>query len=318
MPPTLSDDSSVRIINGEPMQSQYQLQMRQFGRKHFCGAVLISPSFALTAEHCFWNHDKKHITIHAGGYTRSDKNTQIRRIEKFIQLVNKDHSQAPGYPDIVILKVTEPFDINDDVKPACLPTRPVPYDTPCVVSGWGNTMTNDTKDIKLQATTLRTITLQQCRKRYEKYVGEYENATKRISEEKLCAWKDGTSGCMGDSGGPLVCATNGGATLHGIVHGGHPNDSDPKFCLEEPNIYTDVFYFVDIIEQIIRDENDHPCPIESADYGDGHCDGMINNAEHCFDGGDCCGPDANFDHCHWMCFVQGSTQCNCSCFSNNP
>ena len=300
--PTLSDDSSVRIINGEPMPIQYQLQLRHFGLPK-CGAVLISPSFALTAHHCFGNYKKEDITIHAGGYKKYDKNTQKRRIEKYIQLAKN--------ADIVILKVTEPFDINDDVKPACLPTRPVPFDTPCVVSGWGHTMTNYTKDIELQATTLRTITLQQCQKRYEKY-------SKSITEEKLCAWNEGTSGCMGDSGGPLVCATNGGATLHGIVHGGHPNDSDPKFCLEEPNIYTDVFYFVDVIEQIIRDENDHPCPIESADYGDGHCDGMINNAEHCFDGGDCCGPDANFDHCHWMCFVQGSTQCNCSCFSNNP
>ena len=306
--PTLSDDMSVRIINGEPMPLPYQLQMRHFGR-HKCGAVLISPSFALTAEHCFWNKEEKDITIHAGGYTKKDKNTQIRRIDKFIQLENKDSSQAPGYPDIVILKVNKPFDINDNVKPACLPTRPVPYDTPCVVSGWGDTMTSDTEDIELQATTLQTITSQQCQKRYEKY-------PESITEEKLCAWNEGTSGCMGDSGGPLVCATTGGATLHGIVHGGHPNDSDPKFCLEEPNVYTDVFFFVDVIEKIIRDENDHPCPIKSTNFGDGYCDGMMNNAEHCFDGGDCCGPNANFDHCNWMCFVQRSTQCNCDCFSN--
>ena len=41
------------------------------------------------------------------------------------------------------------------------------------------------------------------------------------------------------------------------------------------------------------------CPVdELGEIGDGFCDGFLNNEENCYDGGDCCGEDANMDFCH--------------------
>ena len=34
------------------------------------------------------------------------------------------------------------------------------------------------------------------------------------------------------------------------------------------------------------------------EIGDGSCDGFLNNKENRYDGGDCCGEDANMDFCH--------------------
>jgi len=58
--PVLNGDSTLRIINGEPIHLKYQLQMRlKSDGSHQCGAVLISPSFALTAHHCFGRFGEK-------------------------------------------------------------------------------------------------------------------------------------------------------------------------------------------------------------------------------------------------------------------
>ncbi len=32
-----------------------------------------------------------------------------------------------------------PFEINEHIKPACLPTKPVTVGSTCYVSGWGGT-----------------------------------------------------------------------------------------------------------------------------------------------------------------------------------
>ena len=40
--------------------------------------------------------------------------------------------------DIALIKVDEPFELNDKVKPVCIPNH-VQYDSNCIVSGWGLT-----------------------------------------------------------------------------------------------------------------------------------------------------------------------------------
>ena len=47
------------------------------------------------------------------------------------------------------------------------------------------------------------------------------------------------------------------------------------------------------------------------DYSDGMCDGYLNDAEHCFDGGDCCGEGANYHWCDSGCYP--GMDCICEC-----
>ena len=41
-------------------------------------------------------------------------------------------------PDIVVIKLREPFNLNKNVKPAHLPDKAIKLDYECYVSGWGH------------------------------------------------------------------------------------------------------------------------------------------------------------------------------------
>ena len=321
--PILNESSvNERIINGVPTEQvlPYQLQLRKDG-SHYCGAVLISPNFALTAHHCFYTRDgilfpKEEFTVHAGGYTKLANNTEHRLIEKQLQFVDKKGQKKYANPDIVLLKLNEPFAINDKVKPACLPSRPTELGQKCIVSGWGVTVkdytgTSANNDLPLQATELEVISNGLCEEHRRSLA-----STEPIEDHNLCLDSkdyDHKQGCFGDSGGPLVCGTDGGATIHGIVSGGLL-----KSCLNVENlsVFTDVFYFIDEIKQIIDQHQDSPCPTNDINYQDGYCDSRLNNAKHCFDGGDCCGMEADFQYCERLCKYHNQKECKCRCQSD--
>ena len=81
----------------------------------------------------------------------------------------------------------------------------------------------------------------------------------------------------------MVCATDGGATLHGIVSRG----SGELGCAGAASVFVDVFEFVDQILQHLNMHRDNPCPLQRG-YMNGWCDQVLNNPGNCFDGGDCC------------------------------
>ena len=67
----------------------------------------------------------------------------------------------------------------------------------------------------------------------------------KLTRNEMCAFRPNKGACKGDSGGPLVCATDGGATLHGIVSRG----SGELGCAGAASVFVDVFEFVDQILQ---------------------------------------------------------------------
>ena len=322
MPILDANSVNERIINGVPTGQvlPYQLQLRKNG-SHYCGAVLISPSFALTAHHCFHTRSgilipKEEFTVHAGGYTELANNTEHRLIEKQLQFVDKKGQMKFANPDIVLLKLNEPFKINEKVKPACLPSRPAEFGKKCIVSGWGHTGAPGEPvqhDLPLQATEWEVISNRQCEQR-RTLLQIYGSDPDPIEDHEICLDSkdyDHKSGCYGDSGGPLVCGTDGGATIHGIVGRGLLyNCTD----VENVSVFTDVFHFVDEIKQII--DQDFPCPTNDINYQDGFCDSRLNDARNCFDGGDCCGMEADFRYCKRLCRHRGLNSCKCRCQSD--
>ena len=269
MPELPKNHPGSRVVNGSSTGKPfpYQLQLKNNDRP-WCGAVLISPRFALSAHHCITevpNNPKKSLSLVAGAYTSwdSDEIGQVRNIKDINQLYHQDGSatQKPQDPDIVIIEVHEAFVMNTYVRPACLPTRKALPGETCIVSGWGITenMHPQEEDFDLQAAKLDVVPSDDvsfCKKMW-KYYSEKYGKSEYVGEHSLCAFDSHSSACKGDSGGPLVCGTSGGAMIHGIVSFGNPFC---KFRAEDntfdefdpyPSVFVDVYHFVDQIKPFI-------------------------------------------------------------------
>ena len=110
---------------------------------HHCGAVLVSPKFVLTARYCIFDGldedriiNRRELELLAGGFG-IDSNAQKRRIGRYIP-INRSidptdpTNEIPYNPDIVMIEVDRPFDINEEVIPACLPNIIAPIGSNCV------------------------------------------------------------------------------------------------------------------------------------------------------------------------------------------
>ena len=316
MPPSNNTDIGQRIINGINGTSAghipYQLQLK-YKTVLICGAVLISSRYALSAAHCF---DKampiKQYQIVAGAFYNynfvgtKNKTVQMRYIKKVTQLNHPEGEQRTGNnPDIAIIEFDAPFEFTPFVKPACLPSKPALMGAKCITSGWGKTI--DSEDAPIQILPLQVAELEildgyQCNKVY--HDGFYDH--------ELCVQTPFKGPCNGDSGGPLVCATDGGATIHGIVsRGSIMGCGQPEW----PGIYVDVYQFIDQIEFYLEKNFDNPCPTDVVSYKDGSCDMDLNEPENCFDGGDCCLEYVESD-CNWKCeMLDFNCAKKCLCFA---
>lgn len=170
----------------------------------------------------------------------------------------------PSYPgangisnDICLLKVPSLAEaaplscnsggVNSCFASACLPAENFSHGEACWVSGWGHTSSGG--DFTSQF--LRSVGVNLFS---EEYCTENTWTTGIEHDVEICAGtpdKDqnglidaGKDGCQGDSGGPLTCVRDDQPVVVGVVSWGIG-------CADEgsPGIYTNVFRFVDWIEQ---------------------------------------------------------------------
>ena len=90
----------------------------------------IAPDIAITAG----VHDRKNTT---------EGHQQRRNVAVEDVHVHKDYNSTvvpQRDSDIALLKLNNPLEINDYVKPVCLPQEGVALDSVCLASGWGLTI----------------------------------------------------------------------------------------------------------------------------------------------------------------------------------
>ncbi|KFV10326.1 Trypsin I-P1, partial [Tauraco erythrolophus] len=137
--------------------------------------------------------------------------------------------------DIMLIKLSQSAQLSRAVSTVPLPTSCVAAGTTCLISGWGNTLSNgylypDT----LQCLNAPVLSASECSAAYP---GD-------ITDNMICVGylEGGKDSCQGDSGGPVVCD----GELQGIVSWGYG-------CAEEgyPGVYTKVCNYVSWIEETI-------------------------------------------------------------------
>jgi len=285
--------SADRIVGGEdaPSPIPWQVSVRT-GSFHFCGATILDASTLLCAAHCFHQSSASGKSIRAGSVQKGSGG-QVRNIASIIWNTNSGFVYNPSTldNDVVILKLDSPLTLNDDVKPACLPSSAsylgvASSEERCFTSGWGTLSSSGSSPNTCQFVRVPAITNAACN-------NDYGGS---ITDSMICAGYPGVGGkdaCQGDSGGPFVCNDGGKAVIAGVVSWGNG-----CALADYPGVYARTTYFLDWIKAQMGSDGTAPPPTTAAPPPTGcgspqwaedqWCDDENNNADCNWDGGACC------------------------------
>ncbi|XP_053575647.1 ovochymase-1 [Bombina bombina] len=244
--PLASQGAMERIVGGQEACTNcwpWQVGLKFMG-EFYCGGVIISSQWVLTAAHCIeGSSNPAYWEVIAGDHDRYlvESTEQIRHVQAIV--VHKDFSQETYDYDIALVFLKEPLKINSYVRPICLPPsdEPLSPSSMCVVTGWGNTLEDGTSATRLQQLELPILDNQVCNKSY------YSDHPGGITDRMFCAGfpsLQGKDSCQGDSGGPLVCDNDKPFFLYGLVSWG-------EGCAraKRPGVYTKVRMFLSWIQE---------------------------------------------------------------------
>ncbi|XP_045518589.1 chymotrypsin-1-like [Pieris brassicae] len=232
-------DDWERIVGGTKAANgsvPYQVSLRIWGVRHFCGASIITPRVILTAAHCVDRLKPQYFQAIVG-------TNQLRsggaayKIRKVVQHEKYDDDLIIN--DIAIIFTDEAMEFSSTVDAIELNDEPVDKDEELLLTGWGTTsypghLPNDLMQLQLKA-----VTYEDCK--------EAHKTVNAVFTTQICALtKAGEGACHGDSGGPLV---REGRQV-GVVSWGVP-------CARgKPDVYTKVESYMDWIEKTLMDDDE--------------------------------------------------------------
>ncbi|XP_026041129.1 trypsin-3-like isoform X2 [Astatotilapia calliptera] len=227
-----------KIVGGyECPKNSVPYQVSLFTGYNFCGGVLISDEWVLSAAHCKPNSNLE-IRLGEHNIWEPDGTEQHIMSAEFIR--HPDYDSRTQDSDIMLIKLSRPATLSSYVRPAVLPSRCASEGTVCQVSGWGNLRPSDEGSRypdKLQCLEVPLLSDDTCFNAYPF----------QITENMICAGylEGGKDSCQGDSGGPLMCD----GELQGVVSWGHGCAQRNK-----PGVYTKVCNYVSWIKNTMASE----------------------------------------------------------------
>ncbi|XP_054719086.1 transmembrane protease serine 9-like [Uloborus diversus] len=235
--------ADLRIIGGRRAAKDswpWQVVILNRFREPFCGGVLLSPQWALTAAHCV----RRRLWIRAGEHDLSEQEGTEQEQKVVHSFVHPGYDSSTVEFDLALLRLRSPLTIDRHVRPACLPEDgdELPPYARATILGWGKrrneaSFGTDT----LHQAEVPVIPLDECRLSYDDLF---------ISENMICAGFDvgRVDSCAGDSGGPLLHKRDDGAwTIYGVTSFGDGCGQEGKF-----GVYTSVAKCIEWIRHIMQ------------------------------------------------------------------
>lgn len=218
-----------RIFNGKPSKRgswPWQVSLQLLHPKlgfigHWCGGVLIEPTWVVTAAHCI----HKWVSLFIG----------------FSELFNLPIGA-------LWTAVVGEWELNSGGRGSARLPEPEEKlaNRYCVASGWGRYGPSQSLSTALLEASVPLLDLEKCTKAYGKSVS--------LRNGHLCAGHiDGSTGsCVGDSGGPLQCRRADGVwQLAGVTSFGS-GCARPGY----PDVYTKIQYYVKWIRNTMNSDDD--------------------------------------------------------------
>ncbi|XP_058024114.1 anionic trypsin-like [Ahaetulla prasina] len=229
---TLNEDDDDKIVGGFTCRRNsvpYQVSLNV--GYHICGGSLIHDQWVLSAAHCF----QSRLSVKLGAYNirNPEGDEQIIKAEKVI--VHPKYNSWLLDHDIMLIKLEKTAQLSKSVAPITLGYGCPAVGTYCLVSGWGNTLSEGVNyPDYLQCLHAPIISDEACKAAYPG----------QITESMVCVGylEGGKDSCQGDSGGPVACD----GFLQGIVSWG-VGCALPGY----PGVYTKVCKYVDWIHDTI-------------------------------------------------------------------
>uniref|UniRef100_A0A8C7E897 trypsin n=1 Tax=Nothoprocta perdicaria TaxID=30464 RepID=A0A8C7E897_NOTPE len=225
VPGDADDDKIVGGYNCPAHSVPYQVSLNS--GYHFCGGSLINNQWVLSAAHCY----KSSMQVRLGEYNIDvqEDSEVVRRASLIIR--HPKYSSLTLNNDIMLIKLASAVTFSADVQPIALPSACAKVGTECLISGWGNTLSNGLFSyhgvIQNPQHPLHPL------HKAQTFPGEIL----LLNQLTLLP-----SSLQGDSGGPVVCD----GTLQGIVSWGYG-------CAQKgyPGVYTKVCNFLSWIQETI-------------------------------------------------------------------
>nr|KAF6374951.1 plasminogen activator, tissue type [Pipistrellus kuhlii] len=244
-------------ITSHPWQAALFVQNRRSpGERFFCGGILISSCWVLSAAHCFLERYPPHrLKVVLGRTYRVKSEVEEQRFEVEKYILHKEFDEDTYNNDIALLQLksdsSQCAQETGSVRTICLPEAnlQLPDWTECELSGYGkHEASSPFYSERLKEAHVRLYPSDRCTSQYLR--------NKTVTSNMLCAGDTRTGGnqanlhdaCQGDSGGPLVCMKDDRMTLVGIISWG-------LGCGQKdvPGVYTKVTNYLKWIQ-----DNMHP------------------------------------------------------------